>query len=80
MPREFGKSENWDFLCSKSKRNTKNFNKIDEEIHDQRLVNLGNFEKDAEYLKRGQSLKIRNLSKCYSNGTVAVHKESLTMF
>jgi hypothetical protein len=73
MPREFGKSENWDYLWSKSKRNTKNINKIDEEIHDQKLVNLGNFEKDAEYLKRGQSLKIRNLRKCYSNGTVAVH-------
>jgi hypothetical protein len=41
---------------------------------------MGNFEKDADYLKRGQSLKIRNLRKCYSNGTLAVHNESLTMY
>jgi len=35
---------------------------------------------DADNLKRGESLKIRNLKKEYSNGTVAVYNESMTMY
>jgi ABC-type multidrug transport system ATPase subunit len=53
---------------------------IGEEVHDERLVKEGNFEKDPPHLKNFESLKIRGLKKQYSNGTVAVKNESMTMF
>lgn len=79
MPREFGKAEPWNFICKR--KNCVNLNPIDDiESHEPRLIDQGNFEKDADYLKRGQALKIRNLRKCYANGFTAVKNESMTMY
>jgi ATP-binding cassette, subfamily A (ABC1), member 3 len=79
MPREFGKAEPWNFLC-KSKRSRIYTDNVEDEKHDPELVKSGNFEKDADYLKRGESLRIRNLKKVYENGFTAVHNESMTMY
>ena len=79
MPREFGKAESFHFLC-RSKNQTKIHDFPDEETHDPSLVAQGNFEADsAEYLRRSESIKIRNLRKVYKNGFVAVKNESLTL-
>lgn len=79
MPREFGKAEPWNFIFQEKKK-VSEFENLGKETYDKRLVKQGNFEEDADYLVRGESLKIRNLKKCYSNGTVAVYDESMTMY
>jgi hypothetical protein len=62
MPREFGRAEPWNFLCKKRSSRVE-MASIGEEIHDERLVKTGNFEKDSPHLKRVDSLKIRGLKK-----------------
>jgi ATP-binding cassette, subfamily A (ABC1), member 3 len=71
MPKDFGRSEPWNFLCkSKTKLNSSQVAEAESQNPD--LVSKGNFEGDAEYLKRGESLKIRQLRKNYANGFTAV--------
>lgn len=79
MPREFGRAEPWDFLCKKKSKKV-DMTTIGEEQHDEKLVKQGNFEMDPPHLKKLDALKIRGLKKEYSNGTVAVKNESMTMY
>lgn len=77
MPKEFGRSEPWNFMCKIRQESTQKI--AVEEQHRPELIKSGNFEAE-EFTQATKALRIRGLKKVYQQNVTAVKDVSMTMY